>query len=318
MKEIFEGKDYFLSCDWGTSSFRLTLVDRKTSTPVEQCSTSNGIKKMYHQWTQGDTKRETFFLDYLDKQIKKIEKRAEQSLEDTPIIISGMASSSIGITELPYASVPFSLTNPTLSSKIISSTKQFPHEVLLISGLQTNSDVMRGEEVQLLGLAANHEVEECICIMPGTHSKHTFIKEKKVVDFKTYMTGEVFELLSSQSILSGSLTSSDSLNKKVFEKGVEQAREENLLHSIFQIRTNDLLLGLDQQSNYDLLSGLIIGSEITALSNTSINKLYIIGSGPLIHRYEAALKFLDFHPTPVPDTDALTLHGHFNIINQNT
>ncbi len=78
--------------------------------------------------------------------------------------------------------------------------KNFRIPYILVSGFQTDTDIMRGEETKLLGFDIPDD-EERIFIFPGTHSKHVFVKNKTGIDFKTYMTGELFNLMSEKSIL---------------------------------------------------------------------------------------------------------------------
>lgn len=62
---------------------------------------------------------------------------------------------------------------------------------------------MRSEEVQLIGAVEGQKdsAAETGYIFPGTHFKHIYVQRKQVTDFKTYMTGEYFELLSQKNIL---------------------------------------------------------------------------------------------------------------------
>src|SRR3546814_14199624 len=91
-----------------------------------------------------------------------------------------MASSSLGIEELPYATLPFSLSGNGAVTRKFEASADFPHEILLISGLRSEQDVMRGEETQLLGLAAQGMLpaDNAICLFPGTHSKRS--EERRV------------------------------------------------------------------------------------------------------------------------------------------
>jgi 2-dehydro-3-deoxygalactonokinase len=57
----------------------------------------------------------------------------------------------------------------------------------------------RGEETLLLGCDIVDE-GEYIYIFPEP-IPHIFVKNKTAVDFKTYMTGEIFDLLTEKSIL---------------------------------------------------------------------------------------------------------------------
>jgi len=63
-----------------------------------------------------------------------------------------------------------------------------------------NPDVMRGEETQIAGfLAGNPDFDGVLCL-PGTHTKWVHISAKEIVSFQTVMTGELFALLSQNSV----------------------------------------------------------------------------------------------------------------------
>ena len=128
------------------------------------------------------------------------------SLQGIPVFISGMASSSLGMHELPYAELPFKMEGlSVVFAKFHGSDDDDMHQLFLFSGVKKTSDVMRGEETMLLGCDLPL-YEESIVILPGTHSKHAFIKAGMMHDFRTYMTGEFFDLLSSKSMLSKSVS----------------------------------------------------------------------------------------------------------------
>src|SRR5690606_30413274 len=106
-------------------------------------------------------------------------------------------------------------------------------------------------------------------VLPGTHAKHVLIKDQQTKRFKTYMTGEFFDLLASQSVLSASVQEggdiNDPVNRKNFIEGVEAARLSNPLHAAFMVRTRQVLHQMPAQQNYHYLSGLLIGSELKEL-----------------------------------------------------
>ena len=116
-----------------------------------------------------------------------------------------MASSSIGLYELDYADLPFNVNGDNLIVKrLILKNKS---ELLLISGVKNNDGMMRGEETQAIGFEDYLKpFNESILILPGTHSKHLEYKNGNFIDLKSFMTGELFEILSLKSILSNSVT----------------------------------------------------------------------------------------------------------------
>jgi len=262
---------HLLCCDWGTSNFRLYLTDLTTNEVIAMVKSDRGIALTFDAWKEGESKhRIPFFRKLLDIQVKRLATITKHDLAGIPIILSGMASSSIGMKEVPYASIPFSIETPKLRVHNFPRNAAFPNELFLYGGLKTEKDVMRGEEVQLLGLSHLMDTTDCVCLLPGTHSKHIWIKNKTVVDFQTFMTGEYFQLISTKSILKGSVESTkvfEETQKSIFKKGVLTAQTTNLLNSLFSVRTNTLLKDVSNQDNYYYLSGLLIGQELKALEN---------------------------------------------------
>jgi 2-dehydro-3-deoxygalactonokinase len=125
------------------------------------------------------------------------------------------------------------------------------------------------------------------------------------------MTGELFELLSTQSILKDSLLSPEKhFYEESFSKGVKQALKSTILNALFSIRANNLLHSSNREENYDLLSGLLIGSELNALRQCSGETIYLVGENPLRHRYIAALEVLEIPVHHIKNTSILTADGH--------
>ncbi len=288
----------FLSCDWGTSTFRLRLIEAERLTIVEEERTSQGIAETFQLWTQSPKNEEgrlAFYLDIISSNIKLIEKKTSVTLDNLPLIISGMASSTIGMVDLPYKNIPFSTTGEDLEKLTIEASGDIKQKVVIISGVRTENDVMRGEETKLIGCAAAKNTREHIYIFPGTHPKHVVVKNNQAIAFRTYMTGEFFELLSKKSILSASVKKGEIFktknNLESFAKGVEESIGSNLLHSSFLVRTNQLFNKFSLEENYFNLSGLLIGTELKDLSDTSRN-IIVVGNPALRDQYITALRIL--------------------------
>lgn len=279
-----------LSCDWGTSRFRLRLVNVNDYAIIDEMVNDKGIAAVYSEWlttNQSETERTGFYRDLLQSYINQYFNYVEASV---PVIISGMASSTIGMKELDYKELPFDISNQQLNTFIIKADDKCEHDILLISGLKTADDVMRGEETKLLGCTLNYD--DVLVIFPGTHSKHVFVKNNVAVDFKTYMTGEFFNLLSAKSILSKSVITNNEVHTDVFIKGVKDGTANNLLNSAFHVRTNQLFKKFTAEENYHYLSGLIIGCELKDVSSVSKN-IYVVSSNNLSENYLTALKVLN-------------------------
>jgi 2-dehydro-3-deoxygalactonokinase len=316
----------FLSCDWGTSSFRLKLVDIDAYQILAQEADNNGIAATFALWKESgrpEDERLSFYLGVLNKYIGKIESKTNISLSGMPLIISGMASSTIGFVDVPYSLLPVGIDGKNIKTHFIPADQYFAHDVLVISGVRSDDDVVRGEETQLIGCVdQRHEnIEDELFIFPGTHSKHLLVSNNQIVGIKTYMTGEFFELLSQKSILRLSvekgLEQSDLQPSVGFKMGVNDAINANLLNVAFKVRTNSLLNKLSNIENYNYLSGLLIGSELKDLRNIVIKKISLIGDSNLVAYYQRALDELELSSklktVDTAQADEAIVRGHYKI-----
>ncbi|MVM28803.1 2-keto-3-deoxy-galactonokinase [Spirosoma sp. HMF4905] len=296
-------KSYLLGCDWGTSSFRLRLINSSDVQLIGEITSQEGVANTFTRWkANSETKgisREQFFRVQLQRQINLLAKQLAINLDDIPVVISGMASSSIGMDEVPYATLPFPIDGSRASIKRLDTQPDFAHDIILISGVRTEHDVMRGEETQLIGLLAlldnlHLNTEESILLFPGTHSKHIYIQNQQVIDFQTFMTGEVFNLMSHYSILKDSVESTglavfDESELKAFKSGINQLTNSSILNSLFRVRTNQLFSQLTKRQNALYLSGLLIGNELKSLLQQPDSQLILCSGNNLYELYKQAM-----------------------------
>lgn len=312
---------YFLSCDWGTSSFRLHLAERETGAILSGISNAEGTIKIYDKWsrTQGTVDKIAYYKAFLEQQISDLNKKVEDNLNKLPIVISGMASSSIGMKELPYSNLPLKLNQPNIHVETFKATDDFMHDIFLISGVRSESDVMRGEESELVGIFESTGIANGLYILAGTHSKHVYVENKRVIGFRTYMTGELFNLLLSKSILSNSIQENTETSPgPSFREGVSTSLDENILRTLFSIRANDVLNQSNRADNYDYLSGLLIGSELRDIHHISPEKIVLAGNENLRKYYAEALDILELSHIEITAQNSFssTSLGHSIILKQ--
>lgn len=317
--------DWILSCDWGTSSFRLRLA-RASSMEIEaEVRSSEGIAFLYDLWKKAGSPedRMAFYLDHVLQNIQKLPvKRIGMDSRNIPVVFSGMASSGLGMKELDYAVLPVSLGGKEIPTAFRGPDDRFPYPVLLISGVRSGSDVMRGEETQLIGLCSLIDIPDGsnLFVMPGTHSKHIRIENGEIRDFKTFMTGEFFNLLSRQSILAESIAIPGPVENQerenAFRRGVRVGAENNILHAAFSVRTRYLAEPSSDRSNYDYLSGIVIGTELRELRNHRETGVFIAGEEAQAHRYALAAEELKIERVEVVSStlwDQAVIRGHEEI-----
>lgn len=312
---------YFISVDWGTSSLRVRLIhlrDEKSISVIAQARSSQGVRSIYEKCSSSRIDRKNEYAHILNEQIKTLLTQSRKDLADIPVVISGMAGSSLGWMELPYAEVPFSLDgNGLITQTIHCDSLPYPlsssEKIYILSGVRTSTDVMRGEEIEILGLMADtaltKKTDDCLLILPGTHSKHVHIHNQYMVDFSTCMTGELFDILSMHGVLSASLGSDlnpmdleNQPQQAAFIQGVEKGLTGSLLQQLFLVRTRDLLDHIHVLENRAWLRGLLLGAEIFSmrLNHQQNRPVVIAGASHWQKAYQLAFKTAGLHIEVIP------------------
>jgi 2-dehydro-3-deoxygalactonokinase len=153
------------------------------------------------------------------------------------------------------------------------------------------ADVMRGEEVQLLGaLAANLIAPDAQACNPGTHAKWARLQGNALTGFRTVMTGEMFAMLRRHSLLAGAMDG-EVTPGAAFEEGVRVAIERReLLADLFSIRARTLLGTLAVEDVPSFGSGLLVGTDVAiGLDFVGSGAVALIGDPTLTRLYACAL-----------------------------
>lgn len=228
----------------------------------------------------------------------------------TTVIACGMVGARQGWREAPYLAVP---TPPIAMDGLIAvQTQDLRLDVHIVAGLKqaTPADVMRGEETQIAGALALMPNFDGVFCLPGTHSKWVHVSAGEVVSFQTFMTGELFALLSQSSVLRHGLTA-EGWDPSAFEQGVADgmARPEKISARLFTLRAEGLLNGMTSASARARLSGLLIGVELAAAKPYWLGQnVALIGAASLSHNYGIALAAQGVQAQSL-DASACTLSG---------
>lgn len=216
---------------------------------------------------------------------------------NSEIFLSGMITSRNGWLETPYVEAPAMLAD--LSAGACRMTLANGARLSFLPGVclrHPTPDVMRGEEIQAFGSTAPEET--ATLILPGTHSKWVRMEEGRLASFRTFMTGEIFATLKTQTILGRLIPAGDAApDDDAFVAGVQQAHaagSAGLLHELFTARSGVLLGALAPAAIPDFLSGLVIGAEIRGgvTLGWADRPLVLVGEAGLCARYRLALEAL--------------------------
>ena len=208
-----------------------------------------------------------------------------------PVYACGMVGARQGWVEAPYRAVPCA---PVHGGELMAVRVQDPRITVQIApGLSQAkpADVMRGEETQIAGALALYPQFDGAMCLPGTHSKWAQVSAGEVVSFQTFMTGEMFAMLSTQSVLRLGM-GGDRWDDTAFDTGVAEgmARPERLPASLFRLRAEGLLAGLTADTARARLSGLLIGAELAVARAYWLGMdVALIGSSKTTPLYARAL-----------------------------
>ncbi len=264
-----------IAIDWGTTSFRAyrlapdgALLDKR-SAPLGILAVQDG---------KFDDALASQVGDWLDA-------------GETPIVMSGMIGSRQGWKEAPYAACPAG--EEEIAAGMVRVHWGEARDAWIAPGLSCRDrtgipDVMRGEETQLLGVLDELPHRSTWVCLPGTHSKWVRLEDRRITEFATHMTGEVFAVMRGHSIL-GRMMRETRTDTDAFVDGVVRARDAGgLLHHLFGVRAAGLFGELADDSAASYLSGLLVGHELASIPLLG-ETVYLLGSERLTGLYFEAL-----------------------------
>lgn len=279
-----------IALDWGTSNLRASLLDDEGSV-LEQRSAASGIMALPGAGPQRfEAALETLVGDWM-------------VAHRCPLIASGMIGSRQGWREAPYVECPADLAavaTQLLRVELAGGGADL-HIVPGLSciGADGQDDLMRGEETQLFGAAADAGLAPGGCVvLPGTHSKWAWLDAGGVVRaFQTFMTGELYAVLVQHSILGRLMTFASekaaARDAAAFADGVRLglAEHASATHVLFAVRTAGLAGRVAAQALPEFLSGVLIGLEIGSATRAAAPAaVAVLADEMLCARYEAAFE----------------------------
>jgi len=275
--------------DWGSSSFRAYRFN-DSGCVIDRIQTDEGLKHLTPE------QFESTLFTHIESWIKQNES----------VLLCGMITSRSGWIETPYLNCP---TKPAADRSQLTALVVRDTELLFTPGLcqyEPTCDVMRGEELQLLGVhnlqqtSANTNTLNSVIILPGTHSKWAVTQAATISGFTTIPTGEMFDAIVHRTLL-GEFANANSWDDAAFQQGVEAGFGcQTIMNHLFSVRANVLLKKMEQDEVYAYLSGLMIGCEIkegntfcAKMLSQTVAEVYLVGSKKLCKIYQRALQILD-------------------------
>ncbi len=285
----------WIAADWGTTNLRVWAIGIDGRILAEAFSGA-GMAKL------GRDGFEPALIELIGSWLSET--------EAIPVIACGMVGARQGWIEVPYRQAPcrpFSheqigipdVGDPRLNVRVLPGIMQI-----------APADVMRGEETQIAGVLLEHPDFNGVICLPGTHTKWVKVTAREIVNFRTFMTGELFNVLSTHSVLRYSLDNAG-WDAGEFASSVKMsvAEPEGFAGRLFAIRANTLVSGLAPAAANARLSGALIGAELAAARSYWLDHdVLIVGNGIQVSLYGEGLQALG-KGSRASDASQVTLAG---------
>jgi 2-dehydro-3-deoxygalactonokinase len=282
MKEL---KAKWIAADWGTTHMRAWAINEQGEV-LAYSESNEGMKDL--QQNEFEPVLLRLIETWLDN--KKI----------TPVMACGMVGARQGWVETPYLKTPCVPIDKTQLT--VTSTRDSRIQVNLVPGVMQHkpADIMRGEETQIAGFIKENPSFDGVVCLPGTHTKWVNVRAGQIENFRTFMTGELFGVISNNTLIKHSIES-ERWDQISFDNGVIKGFDNPglIASDLFSLRSESIVNDLDSSSARATLSGLLLGVELNgATSYWKDKNVILIGSELLTNNYQKGLKILggESHP----------------------
>ncbi|MHA6250760.1 2-dehydro-3-deoxygalactonokinase [Oceanobacillus sp. CAU 1775] len=289
---------YVILIDSGTTNTRIRLIKENRTEIIDSEKIKVGIRNTAIEGNNSSLKSN------VQSGLKRILARNQlDAVKVKYIIASGMITSNLGIHEVPHITGPAYIENFSKGSVVTKIQGFFDIPWIFTPGLKNNTnihendiverinefDIMRGEEVETIGLLDQFDVHgEGVVILPGSHTKFIFISEDKALEnCLSTLGGEMLFAIQSETILSDSLGKNliKSLDKENLEKGFQAAEKHGLTRSFYHIRLLQMFSDLNENEISNYFVGSVLYHDLksleTKVNKTNIKWAIIGGSNPL-------------------------------------
>ena len=275
----------YIAVDWGTTNRRAWLIDSKND-------------------VAGEFDDQLGLMSVPEGGFEAAAADIRHQLGDYPMLLAGMVGSDKGWHRAGY--VPCPADAQSIAASVLWIEPMRTGIVPGVCQIEGHADVMRGEEVQVLGaqIIAKLSPDAVIC-HPGTHSKWIQLQHGKISQFQTAMTGEIFSLLKTKSILADQMSGEVS-NNASFQAGLKDAQDGvPLLGALFAVRARYLLQALPL-ADAAYASGLLIGNDVKAglAQAKAASCVTLIGRPDVCHLYASAIAAAGFKSIHVDGSEA--------------
>lgn len=264
----------YITIDGGTTNTRVNLV--------KDGSVVNSVKLSVGARVGMDNK------SFLITEIKKAVAKLSDGENIEKILASGMITSKFGLYNLPHITAPAGIAELHNSMKEVILPDIADISFAFIPGVKItgeclgDTDMMRGEETELMGLIGD-DFAEGIYVLPGSHSKIIKVsRDGKIVDFSTMLTGEMISALSDGTILKDAVDLRQSETDDAFLlKGYDYCTAFGINEALFKVRVLKNVFRAIPKQVYSFFVGTVLQAEIKKIIETEEKNIVIGGKAQI-------------------------------------
>jgi 2-dehydro-3-deoxygalactonokinase len=285
-----------IAVDWGTTNRRAWALGPDGKALGERADSGGLLSVTDRRFAES---LGSFLGDWLEQE------------SQVPIVMAGMVGSRMGWLEAPYVAAPAALSD--LAQALVKAGSLEGSDCWIVPGMslagEAQPEVMRGEECQILGALLTRGQSDGLFLLPGTHSKWARVQDRCLTQFRTYITGEMFDLLRQWGTLAQLMTAGEH-DDDAFVRGVRASGSDGgLLNRLFSARSLALFGRLEGRAVASYVSGMLIGAEmrdaLAAWPDLARTHVLCIGSTGMLARYGACARLLGIDLEGIDNRDVL-------------
>lgn len=267
----------YITIDGGTTNTRIGLVENGTVKDVEK----------YSVGARAGIDDSNILKETVKRGIKNILAKNKLIETDiTKIIASGMITSEFGLCCLEHIKTPVGIDelhnsmHEVLLSDISSVPFVFVRGVKHLGMSIEDIDVMRGEECELMGI---EEAKNCVCVLPGSHSKIAVMDENgRIKSFTTLLSGELIAAVAENTILKSAIDLYvEDTDREYLMKGYSYTEKNSLNKALFKVRILNNFSELSKTQIYSFFMGIVLHGDIKEILKTDTEKIVVGGKKQL-------------------------------------
>ena len=303
-----------------------------------------GMDGALRLWIDGGTTNTRFTLTRGEEVVERTCRRvgaanADQSLRNAPlaaavadeiaalesrhgvrierICASGMITSQNGLLEVPHLSAPaglYELARGVRTVRLAEVSQTAP--VDFIPGVRCGegmaADVMRGEETEIMGW--REEAGNRLFLHFGSHNKAILVKEGRIVQSLTTLSGELLYAVTHDTILrsaAGGEPPADFFAEDA-ERGFEAAAAGGVTRTLFEARLYAIQGGKTPAQVYAFLVGALAQQDLLAfepLLRQGADEIVLYGREAFVRAFLSRLRTENVRTVSHEDSEWLSFHG---------